>query len=319
MVDVSLVSSLYRTEKFVSRYAENVLRLGKEAKEAGLALEVVIIPNDATDYEREVIEQLRQDAEAAQAFELQILYVPRENLHASWNRGIQAAKGKAIGFWNVDDIRYLEGLTEAYQLIVEQGFDIVDFPVQYEITGSKPETKIAPPQYNPSAINPKGVTGPFFMFAPELYQAAGAFEEHFPVAGDFEWCMREPVRSANYGKGQKVAGQFFLHGDNITQSNRVSDKIVFNVVLLRHGVREGLKPVNPTVMREVWESWGNAGVELSQDLQDWLWGDGAQARYEAFEKYMTSKWNQRWQVWMGRLGLGELPQDYFAPPQVEKN
>jgi hypothetical protein len=319
MVDVSLVSSLYRTEKFLPHYAEHLLRLAKEAREAGLALEIVIIPNEATETERRIIEQLQQDADVAQTVSLQIFYVPRENLHASWNRGVQAAQGKVIGFWNVDDIRYLAGLTEAYELIVEQGYDIVDFPVQYEITRSRfgrtyIETEIGPAHFEPDTIHPNGVTGPFFMFTPELYRLAGAFEENFPIAGDFEWCMRDAVRKANYKKGQGIAGQFFLHDDNITQSNRVSDKIVFNVVLLRHGVRKGLYPVNPNLMREVWDDWGHAGVELPQDLQDWLWGETAAERFQAYEQYRASKWNQRWQVWLGRLGFRELPKDYFAPP-----
>lgn len=318
MVDISLVSSLYRTEKFLPGYAEHVLRL---AKDAGLDLEIVIIPNAASEKEREIIEQLRHDAELAQTVSLQILYVPLENLHASWNRGIQAAQGKVIGFWNVDDFRYVAGLKEAYQLIVEEGYDIVDLPVQYEISrvrSGKPyvETKIAPAQFDPAKLHPRGVTGPFFMFTPELYQRAGSFDEDFPIAGDFEWCMRDVVREANYKKGQDIAGQFFLHGDNITQSNRVSDKTVYNVVLLRQKHWQGLYPVNPEVMREVWEDWGNTGIELPQAIQDWLWGEGASERFHAYEQYRASKWNQRWQVWLGRVGLQQLPKERFAPPQA---
>lgn len=322
MTDISLVSSLYRTEKFLSRYAKHLLRLAQEAQEAGLDLEVLIIANDATEKERKIIEQLRQDIEFAKTAELQIHYVPRENLHASWNRGIAAAKGKVIGFWNVDDIRYVEGLTDAYQLIVEQGNDIVDFPVQYEISRSRfgfdyIQTQINPANFNPNSIHPRSGTGPFFMFSAELYQLAGAFEEDFPIAGDFEWCMRDAVRHAKYAKGKSNSGQFFLHSDNITQSNRVSDNIIFNIVILRHGVRKGLVPVNPDIMRECWYDWGRANLDLPKDLQDWFWGDEAQERYQAFEQYRASKWNQRWQVWLGRLGFQQSPKDYFAPPLGE--
>lgn len=321
MVDISLVSSLYRTEKFLPQFAEHVLRLGKEATNSGLTLEIVLIPNDASEAERAVIEQLQHDAEIAQTLLIQILYVPRENLHSSWNRGVQAARGSAIGFWNVDDIRYVGGLAEAYRLIIEQNYDIVDFPVQYEITKTRfgrtyVETRVDPPQFNPTILHPRGVTGPFFMFTPELYQLAGEFDEDFPIAGDFEWCMRDVVRNARYEKGQSIAGQFFLHGNNITQSSRVSDKIVFNVVMLRHQAWNGLYPVNPQIMRETWESWGNKGIELPQIVQDWLWGEGSTERYNAYRHYLASKWNQRWQVWLGRLGIQELPGERFKPPQI---
>ena len=58
---------------------------------------------------------------------MRVYYVSRESLYASWNRGINLAKGDVLGFWNVDDVRYPEAVIDAIDLI-NKGAELVYFP-----------------------------------------------------------------------------------------------------------------------------------------------------------------------------------------------
>ena len=287
MPDVSLITSLYKTEQFLPRYVEAAKKLAREVKRAGLDLEFVIIPNDASDEERRLLTGLDKFLVAEQIATLQIHYVALETLYATWNRGVKAATGKVVGIWNVDDTRTMRGIVEAHQLIVEQGYDLVDFPVHYVITENilgleHIIQKDAPPQYNPAQIHPKNCTGPFFMMNPVVYERAGEFDPNFRVSGEFEWCMRDAVRQSKIGYGEQIAGTFYLHGNNITQSSGSLEWIVYNISLLRHQVYDSLYPVDPVQMRELWEAWGDTGVPVPDHAKEFLWGEGAQERYERY-------------------------------------
>ena len=56
-MDISLITSLYRSERFLKDYTRQVLDVGRRLKQdLGLSLEVVIVANDASDDERHRIE-----------------------------------------------------------------------------------------------------------------------------------------------------------------------------------------------------------------------------------------------------------------------
>ena len=58
MPDVSLITSLYQTEQFLPQYIEAAKNLAREVKSAGLDIEFVIIPNEASDEERRLLTEL---------------------------------------------------------------------------------------------------------------------------------------------------------------------------------------------------------------------------------------------------------------------
>src|SRR5262249_15348219 len=118
MVDISLVTSLFRSDSFLPAYINLVSRAATALQAAGVSLEVVIVANDASPLERQLIE-----AFAAQASSFQVIpvYVPRESVYASWNRGIQTGQGRVIGFWNADDVRDVGALVEAHLTLSAQG------------------------------------------------------------------------------------------------------------------------------------------------------------------------------------------------------
>jgi glycosyltransferase involved in cell wall biosynthesis len=259
-LDISLVTSLYRSERFLPVFSQRVRELAAGLDQAGLTLEVILVANDASPDERRLIEVLASDALRTRNLRIIPLWIERETLYASWNRGVSAASGRAIGFWNVDDIRSREGLIADYRLIVE-GCDVVISPymvvVQRRVLGwfkletrSLVQNSYAPPKWRP---------GPFFLFSRELYERTGQFDAHFRIAGDAEWGERPAVKAAKLGVGDKLSGWVFIHDSNLSGGRNPLEAVENNVVFLRRGEWDRLRPANPELMRAVWRDWGGQG------------------------------------------------------------
>ncbi len=275
--DISLITSLFRSEAYLRTYAQHVLRVAARVKAAGLVLEVIPVLNDASEQERTWINELVHAAEKAQSAVIRPLYTARETPYASWNRGLQAAEGRCLGVWNVDDVREADALIEGYRLISE-GCMLVDFPfifVRQKVWGriGLEQCISHPVQYDPTVLTRKQRLGPFFLFARDLYQHAGPFDAHFRISGDFEWGSREVVSAACFCPGTCTAGRFILHGNNLSGTSNPLEDVEDNVVFLRRGAYEELRPVDPELMRNCWEGGQNA--QLPTEIEEHLWGPQA--------------------------------------------
>ena len=100
---ISLITSLYRSEKHLPDY---IKRVQSVAAQVDIPLEIVLVANDATETEHQLLATLQQNA----TFPVTLIHTERENLYASWNRGFEAAQFDILGSWNVDDVRTAEGI-----------------------------------------------------------------------------------------------------------------------------------------------------------------------------------------------------------------
>jgi hypothetical protein len=289
MVDISLITSLYRSDAHLSQFTSHVLRVATAVQAAGLSVEFILVANDPTNYEREFTGRLAALLGTKPGITANVITVERETLYASWNRGVRAASGRCVGFWNVDDVRTAEALIECRRL-VETGIQIVDFPfthvLQWKRLGLFPAERHRhiPAQYDPARIHPRTGVGPFFMFARSLYEQAGPFDEHFRVVGDFEWSVREVVRSAPYARGTALGGTFVQHGDNLSGSQASHEWVEHNTILLRHAQWDAVRPVDPDLMRSCWFEWGDTGIAVPDHVADMLWGAGAAAAWQSWQR-----------------------------------
>lgn len=275
--DFSLISSLYRSEAHLPHYLQQAAQTLESTAAAGLSAELVIVANDATAAESELLQAF---AARPRNWTLQLLHTPREPLYASWNRGIGVSSGAAVGFWNVDDRRTAAGLVEGCAHIRE-GCELVEFPLDVQEKG---RTRRAPPQFRPGRIHPRAGVGPFFMFTRALYEAAGPFNPHFRIAGDFEWAARPPVQGARCCHAGSSGGLFVLHEGNLSGGRSPLEWVEFNIVLLWRGLPQHLRPVDPDLMRRTWEEWGHSGGAIPPQAADWLWGPGAEERYRRYRR-----------------------------------
>lgn len=275
MPDISLITSLYRSDKHLPLY---IARIQKIATQLDLSLQIVVVVNDATDTETTLLEKFSKQEIVA----VKVIHCERETLYASWNRGIAQADSDILGFWNVDDKRTAEGLAEGYCLL-SSSVELVDFAFtiqQNDLSDNHPA------QYNPHDLSPKTGTSPFFMFHRDLYTLAKPFNPHFRITGDFEWCKRDVVRQAKVTQSDTIAGTFILHGDNLSASANPREWVEFNIALLIHKSPENLRPVDPNLMRQLWDDWGHQYASLTDEQANWLWGEDARGR---FEKYTAER------------------------------
>ena len=268
---ISLITSLYRSEKHLPDY---IKRVQSVAAQVDVPLEIVLVANDATATERQLLDSLQQNA----TFLVNLIHTERESLYASWNRGFEAAQFDRLGSWNVDDVRTVEGLLAGYEAL-EAGFQLVDMGCDL-VEGNSIARYKAP--YRPDSLSPKTGLSPFFMMRRELYNEAGNFNESFTITGDYEWSKRPAVRAAEYQPLSVVGGQFVLHDSNLSGGHHPLEWVEFNIALIWYGGYEHLRPVDPDLMREAWETWGHTGGAMPDDIADWLWGEGAHERYAAY-------------------------------------
>lgn len=275
-IDMSIVTSVYRGGDFLPVYRRRLLRTAQTIKQADVALEVIIIANDPQPEEDRELTRLEAETDAL-LVNLQIIRVPRETLYTSWNRGVQAAHGQGITFWNVDDDRTAEALIESAALI-NDGCELIDFPYYvvkvrqlpfgYDMLRSRRREAFYSNEDHPPPRNL--YTGTFFGFHRELYARIGPFDTRFAIVGDSEWQVRAHKAASQACAGESVAGRFFVHGDNLSwgSDRRTAENNILN------WMHDGdFKPVAPDVMRETWARFDLPEPEPAIASQ--LWGTGS--------------------------------------------
>lgn len=276
IIHLSLVTSLYRAEAHLENYIHHAVEVA--GKVASLKLEFIVVANDATPRERELINHFSTLYPHVRAE-----FVLRETLYASWNRGVRLASGNCIGFWNVDDVRTAEGLIAGYEKI-QQGCQLVYFPYAVIRPGAimpyhRRRVYEAVP-YDPDLHRRVMKCGPFFLFSPALYEQVGAFDERFRIIGDWEWCARA-TDYADFCPVSVHAGDFYLHGANLSSTGNPLQIAEDNVLFLLRGMWDSLKPADPDLMRQTWAKWDNG--ELPPEIQEKLWGKDARANWHQWQ------------------------------------
>ncbi|MDX1994896.1 MAG: hypothetical protein SF029_21105 [bacterium] len=279
-MELSLFTSLYRAEAFLPAYVAHVLRVGGEVQQSGIALELILVANDASAAERGQLEAFTEKA----PFPVTVLHTPRETLYASWNRALTVAVGLTCAPWNVDDVRTSAALIEGVRRI-QAGCKLVDFAytLQTLVDGQEHRTDFpALPCDVPGANALERMrTGPFFMFARSLYETVGPFDERFRVCGDFEWNVRAQGKTV-FCRSTVNGGIFSVHGGNLSAEPNNPSEAELNVVHLLFNDWTYLRPVAPTLMRSTWEHWKNHPLPAA--VEDQLWGVQAKQTMRELER-----------------------------------
>jgi len=291
-MDISLYTSLYRTEAHLDTYIERALRMVDVLSQAGLTLELVLIANDASDFERERIARLQ-----ASYAHVQVIYVARETLYASWNRGVRAARADVLAPWNVDDDYFPQALIEGYRRITA-GCDVVYFARDVvRVKGSKRAVmhQDAPP-YDPQAHRNKMLVGPFPMFSRRIYEQLGGFHDRFRIKGDFEFFTRA-TRITTFCPINITGGAFIIHGGNLSAIGNPREWAEENIAHILNDNRAALRACPPDVMRVVFGEFADQ-IPLTPQLERDLWGDEALKRWDAYQRMMRQ---EPWRYWPRRV------------------
>jgi hypothetical protein len=181
--------------------------------------------------------------------------VDRETIYASWNRGIQLASAPVLGFWNVDDRRFLPAMVEAVTGI-HSGAKLVYFPHvvdrRWREWGWVPQRHlllIPAPDFHIELAKRTFLPGPFFMFSRGLYEEVGPFDEQFSICGDRDWGLRA-LRHTPLTPGSQVAGVFLNEERGLSMSGSARAVAENNAIYMRHGLTDLLEPVDGSLVAE---------------------------------------------------------------------
>ena len=76
-----------------------------------------------------------------------------------------------------------------------------------------------------------------------------------------------------------------MHGDNLSNTGGEREDIEVNIIFMRRGQWDQLRPANPEALREAWEIWGNpGGISLPEREADFLWGAAAEGRWKRYQR-----------------------------------
>ena len=240
---VSIITSLYQSDQYLPAYEKHLKAFTRHLIALRFEFEIIVIANDPTEREKKFRQAFKNEPW------FRFVSVAREPLYATWNRGVELAKGRAIGFWNVDDTRYPQAITEAYQLL-QAGAELVYFPFKIDryikflgryFLIHKQLINSAIPEFNTTTrkeFQRSMVCGPFFMFSKELYVKVGPFDEQFKIAGDFDWCIRAAKVSDKFVKAKSLAGEFRVDGGGLSAGSNERLVEENNTVYRRHGVAD---------------------------------------------------------------------------------
>ena len=238
-VDVSVITSIYHGEVHLPAFLEHVAGVSEKLCEMGVGSEFVLILNDASRRERRVVERFASACD--DTVELSPHYVPRESIYASWNRGIDAARGEALGIWNVDDIRNAGALAEGVELI-HGGHDLVYFPFtlvrRERRRGRWAHTGLS--FFDHVWLRERDAArdfllGPFFVFSRRLVAQAGPFDHRFHIAGDWEWQLRAAA-CVEPQVGRSIGGVFFGDRSSLSWSGGSRRRVEHAVIASWYGL-----------------------------------------------------------------------------------
>lgn len=308
-MSLALISSLYRSEKHLPTFAAALFGFAKQVSQQAIEVHYLPIVNDASVHERETIDRLAREINANYYGQMTPVYIGRESLYASWNRGINLSRSAYFGAWNADDIRSADAFIEGYRAL-QDGANLVDFAFtrvsvhrRYGIF-TRERRGHAPILFHPVQFARGNGLGPFFLASRELYRQVGPFDENFQVAGDMEWASRAQTHARFHG-GRQIGGEFLIHGDNLSNSGADREDLEVNIIFMRRRAWDHLRPAHPGALRDAWFSWGRQrGIELPPEIEEFLWGPESLERWKRYRREKSQRgWQRRLRLALAARGL----------------
>jgi len=247
VVDTSIITSLYASGRHLPAFLVRLEECLKSVEDRGYCAESILVANAPDRRERAILsEALASPWWQAHS---RLLIVARETLYTSWNRGLRASCGSAVGFWNVDDYRDPAAIVEGIEL-VRRGHAVVRFPWVYVREGgigrsSNPRVVLFNDREKQAGLAPRldFCLGPFFMFDRRLFDEYGPFDEQFHVVGDYDWQLRV-VPHTGLDWGEQLAGVFVTDGTNLCGNGSARPLLEENILIERFGLERSPWPLD---------------------------------------------------------------------------
>ena len=235
-IKISVITSLYRCEKYLEGYLNYVSNISNP-----MDVEILLLHNDPTKEELDIINKKIVDI----PYIKHIIVKDREPLYATWNRGIKMAQGEYCAVWNVDDIRTPDSLFLQAQSLDENPNAMIAYGNIYESPkyGLFEGRFVTEPDFivNPQPAYYRHLFNCFPMWRKSLNTLIGYFDEQLHLVADFEFQLRTVFAGYEMTKVNKLLGYYTVGIGNegrLSQSSKLQT-IEDNVVYRRY-YRSGL-------------------------------------------------------------------------------
>ena len=216
-MSVSIIVSMYRTDQHLDRFLRDANKLSGVLKQANIDHEIILVVNDGTEKEKALLANLSAP--------FKVLFVGREPIYASWNRGIKEATGEFFSPWGVDDTRFAKAIIDGIDSLQNNEADITYFPFRYhrfvQTFGFKILAKIktfTPPEFEKGRFIKEMHLGPHFLVRRTLFERIGYFDESFKIAGDYEFQARAAKNDTLFVRTLAISGIFRNDGTTLSGS-----------------------------------------------------------------------------------------------------
>ena len=229
---ISVLTSLYNCQRFLLGYFQHLSKIDNLHE-----VEVILLHNAPREEELAIIENQKPSLPPGLVKHIHINQ--RESLYASWNRGVELARGTYIAIWNVDDIRESDSLSVQARTLDDNPYagmtygDIIGVDKYGDLKGRfyfHPEYDKMKEDFVRSCY-----CSCFPMWRKSVHDSVGLFDEQLRVSGDFDFQIRL-ARQMPLVKAHKFLG-YYLDSDPgklTTANNRIT--VETTAVELRYGI-----------------------------------------------------------------------------------
>ncbi len=180
---LSIITSSYRGEKYLSSFFDNVSKQTIFSQ-----IEIVFVANDPTPAEKTIIEDFQKK------YPENIVYieVPREPISISMNRAIIAANWEYIFNWDIDDLRTENSIEIQYETLKSNdaiSLTYGDFIITKEFW-SHIGNKVESPEFEKQKFMNGMYCGPFRAWKKCVHEKIGYFDEQLRSGADFDLMVR---------------------------------------------------------------------------------------------------------------------------------
>lgn len=229
MKKLSIVTTTYKSEKYLKAYFENITSL-----EGFNDFEIVLVANEPNEAEKEIINEYKEKFPD----NIRIEIVPRESIATSTNRGFNLSQSEYVTIADVDDIktkdcyaRQMATLDNNQSADYTYG-DFVIVPRQGVYEGLKVNTI----EFNKDIATRHSIVGPNHFFRKKMLEKTGLWDEQLKSGSDFDF----QIRGAFNSQLQKTQGGVLLYYTRYENSGSASSgrlqQIERTVIQLRYGI-----------------------------------------------------------------------------------
>lgn len=231
MLKISVITSLFNCEKYLTGYFEAVERIVNKEE-----CEFLLLHNAPRKDELEIVER---NIEGKTYFR-HVIIEQREGLYSTWNRGVNLSKGRYCAVWNVDDVRFPDSLLlQARVLDEDKGCGLVTGHLNGTDVYGEPGKRFYKHDRmdnDPLEAFRSCLVGCFPMWRKEIHEKIGYFDEQFKCVSDYDFQIRAVINyrfcCVNESLGiylENVPGKISSNGEQ---------KLENNLLYLRYGIYE---------------------------------------------------------------------------------